>query len=115
MYVITGATGNTGRAVAEILLAAGKPVRVIGRSEDKLKALADKGAETAVGSLEDEGFLVEAFNGEHYGITFEFDEYYKTDGDTSFGGDVRYRHDWNDAGWFRLQVSLRDISPPILR
>jgi uncharacterized protein YbjT (DUF2867 family) len=63
MYVITGATGNTGRAVVEILLAAGKPVRVIGRSEDKLKPLADKGAEIAVGSLEDEGFLVEAFSG----------------------------------------------------
>jgi len=52
--------------------------------------------------------LVEAFNQEHHGIAFEMDEYYKTDGDTSFGGDVRYRHDWNNAGWFRLQVSLRE-------
>ena len=52
--------------------------------------------------------LVEVFNAEHYGITFTFDEYYKTDDDTSFGGEVRYRHSWNDAGRFRLQVSLRE-------
>jgi predicted nucleotidyltransferase component of viral defense system len=52
--------------------------------------------------------LVEVLNQEHHGIAFELDEYYKTDGDTSFGGDVRYRHDWNEAGWFRLQVSLRE-------
>ena len=63
MYVITGATGNTGRKIAELLLKAGKPVRVIGRSEDRLKPLLDKGAEAAVGSMEDEEFLIEAFSG----------------------------------------------------
>ncbi len=52
--------------------------------------------------------LVEVFNREHFGVTFVFDEYYKTDDDTSFGGDVLYRHAWNDAGRFRLQVSLRE-------
>ena len=52
--------------------------------------------------------IVEVFNREHHGITFTFDEYYKTDDDTSFGGDVLYRHAWNDAGRFRLQVSLRE-------
>ncbi len=52
--------------------------------------------------------LVEVLNREHHGIVFTFDEYYKTDGDTSFGGDVRYRHAWNAAGHFRLQVSLRE-------
>jgi predicted nucleotidyltransferase component of viral defense system len=52
--------------------------------------------------------LVEAFNRTHHGITFAFDEYYKTDDDASFGGDVSYRHDWNDRGHFRLQVSLRE-------
>jgi predicted nucleotidyltransferase component of viral defense system len=41
-------------------------------------------------------------------VTFTFDEYYKTDDDASFGGDVFYRHDWNDRGHFRLQVSLRE-------
>ena len=52
--------------------------------------------------------LVEVFNTEHHGVTFTFDEYYKTEADTSFGGDVLYQHDWNDAGHFRLQVSLRE-------
>lgn len=52
--------------------------------------------------------LVEVLNRDHHGITFTFDEYYKTDDDSSFGGDVRYRHAWNDAGRFRLQVSLRE-------
>lgn len=52
--------------------------------------------------------LVEIFNRDHHGITFIFDEYYKTDDDTSFGGDVLYRHAWNNAGRFRLQVSLRE-------
>jgi predicted nucleotidyltransferase component of viral defense system len=52
--------------------------------------------------------LVEVFNTEHHGITFTFDEYYKTDDDTSFGGDVYYKHAWNEAGHFRMQVSLRE-------
>lgn len=52
--------------------------------------------------------LVEVFNRKHHGIAFTFDEYYKTEDDTSFGGDVLYRHAWNDAGRFRLQVSLRE-------
>jgi len=52
--------------------------------------------------------IVEVFNREHHGITFTFDEYYKTEDDTSFGGDVLYRHAWNDTGRFRLQVSLRE-------
>jgi predicted nucleotidyltransferase component of viral defense system len=52
--------------------------------------------------------LVEVLNRKHYGITFTFDEYYKTHEDTSFGGDVLYQHDWNNAGHFRLQVSLRE-------
>jgi len=52
--------------------------------------------------------IVDVFNREHYGIAFRFEEYYKTQDDTSFGGDVLYRHDWNDAGRFRMQVSLRE-------
>jgi len=52
--------------------------------------------------------LIESLNREHYGISFVLDEYYKTDSDTSFGGDVKYSHAWNDAGRFRLQVSIRE-------
>lgn len=52
--------------------------------------------------------LVEVFNAEHHGIAFTFDEYYMTEDDTSFGGEVRYSHSWNEAGRFQLQVSLRE-------
>jgi predicted nucleotidyltransferase component of viral defense system len=52
--------------------------------------------------------IVEAFNRDYHGVRFSLEEYYKTDGDTSFGGEVRYRHEWNDRGRFRLQVSLRE-------
>ena len=52
--------------------------------------------------------LVETFNRERHGISFSLDDYYKTEGDTSFGGEVRYQHAWNSAGHFALQVSLRE-------
>lgn len=45
MYVVTGASGNTGKIVAKRLLAAGKKVRVIVRSADKVADLATQGAE----------------------------------------------------------------------
>ncbi len=63
MYVIIGATGNTGKEIAHALLAAGKKVRVIGRDADKLKAFTEKGAEAAVGSADDAAFLTKAFAG----------------------------------------------------
>ncbi|MBI5197627.1 MAG: NmrA family NAD(P)-binding protein, partial [Nitrospirae bacterium] len=63
MHVITGATGNTGKAIAESLLALGKPVRVIGRSADRLKPLTGKGAEAFVGSLDDVQAMTRAFTG----------------------------------------------------
>ncbi len=52
--------------------------------------------------------LIEEFNREHHGISFLFEEYYKTVDEMSFGGDVRYSHAWNDSGRFNLQVSLRE-------
>ncbi len=63
MYVITGATGNTGSRIAEQLLAAGETVRVIGRESERLQHFVDKGADAAVGDLEDASFLTEAFRG----------------------------------------------------
>ncbi len=63
MYVITGATGNIGRAIAETLLTQGQPVRVIGRDAAKLQALVDRGAQARAGSLDDAAFLREAFAG----------------------------------------------------
>lgn len=63
MYVITGATGHTGRLVAEKLLAAGKPVRVLGRDEARLGPLAAKGAEVMAGDLRDRAYAVRAMAG----------------------------------------------------
>lgn len=62
MYVITGATGHTGRVIVEKLLAEGKPVRAVARSAEHLKPLAAKGAEPFVGSLEDTA-MARAFAG----------------------------------------------------
>lgn len=53
MYVVAGATGNTGSVVANALLDAGEKVRVWVRSEAKGAALAARGAELAVVDLED--------------------------------------------------------------
>lgn len=63
MYVITGATGNTGRIITPELLANGKSVRLIGRDKAKLAPLAAKGAEVFEGSLEDAAAMSRAFSG----------------------------------------------------
>lgn len=63
MYVILGATGNTGSSVAETLLSKKQPVRVIVRSADKGAAWKAKGAEVAVASLDDVPALVKTFEG----------------------------------------------------
>ena len=63
MYVVTGATGNTGRVIANRLLDAGKKVRVISRSADHLKPFAARGAEPFVADLNDEAALAESFAG----------------------------------------------------
>jgi len=63
MYVVTGANGNIGKKVAENLLAEGHKVRVVSRDTNRLQPLAEKGAEVCGGSLQDEAFLVEAFDG----------------------------------------------------
>jgi len=63
MYAITGATGNTGKAITEILLSKGKKVRGIGRTADRLQSLVDKGAEAFVGSVTDAAAMTKAFSG----------------------------------------------------
>ena len=63
MYVITGATGNTGSVAAHALLDAGKKVRVLVRNAVKAKALAARGAEIVVGDLWDTKALQQALVG----------------------------------------------------
>ena len=63
MYVITGATGNTGNVVARKLLAQGQKVRAIGRREDRLGPLTAEGAEPFVCDLTDATALIKGFSG----------------------------------------------------
>lgn len=63
MFTVIGATGNTGRVVADHLLAAGRPVRVVGRSEERLAAFVERGAEAAVGDVSDADFVASACEG----------------------------------------------------
>ena len=63
MYVITGATGNTGKPIAVALLNSGKKVRIVSRNAVKAKELTDKGAELFVGDVGDVIFLSKAFQG----------------------------------------------------
>ena len=61
MFVITGATGNTGSVVAERLLAGGQKVRVVGRDGNRLQPLAERGAEIFVADMSDTSALTRAF------------------------------------------------------
>lgn len=63
MYVITGATGNTGKPLALSLLQAGKQVRVITRDAAKAADLQAAGAEVVVGDSTDGAVLKAAFQG----------------------------------------------------
>lgn len=63
MYVIIGATGNTGKVVADRLLEEGKKVTVISRSKDHLSDLVAKGAISAEGNVEDSAFLKKTLQG----------------------------------------------------
>jgi uncharacterized protein YbjT (DUF2867 family) len=63
MICVFGASGNTGRAAATSLLKSGKKVRVVGRQREKLATLAQAGAESCVGDIENAGFVREALSG----------------------------------------------------
>ena len=62
-YVLTGGAGNTSKPIAEKLLAAGHHVTIIGRNAAHLAELKEKGAITAIGTIEDPAFLKTAFAG----------------------------------------------------
>jgi uncharacterized protein YbjT (DUF2867 family) len=63
MYVVLGASGNTGHVVAKNLLAGGQKVRVVGRNAARLKPLAADGAEIFIGDVTDVRALSKAFTG----------------------------------------------------
>ncbi len=63
LIVVTAATGNIGSKLSGLLLAKGKKIRVVGRDASKLETFKKKGAEAAVGNVEDQGFVEKAFAG----------------------------------------------------
>ncbi len=62
MYVILGASGNTGHIVAQNLLARQQKVRVVGRNAAHLQPHAAQGAEIFIGDVTDAAALIKAFN-----------------------------------------------------
>ncbi len=61
--LVTGATGQQGGAVVRSLLSRGKNVRVLTRSPEKAKELAQKGVEVVRGDFEDRESLKDAIQG----------------------------------------------------
>ncbi|MGB8060528.1 MAG: NmrA family NAD(P)-binding protein [Candidatus Sulfotelmatobacter sp.] len=61
MYVVLGASGNTGHIVANNLLARGQKVRVVGRNSAHLQPLSAKGAEAFIADATDASALAKAF------------------------------------------------------
>lgn len=63
MYVVSGATGNTGKVVVEGLLNAGKKVRVVLRDTTKGEAWKARGAELVSAEISDASAMARAFSG----------------------------------------------------
>jgi uncharacterized protein YbjT (DUF2867 family) len=63
MFVIAGVTGHVGSVAAEKLLAKGQKIKVVVRDAGKGASWSKKGAEVAVGSLDDQAFLAGALRG----------------------------------------------------
>jgi uncharacterized protein YbjT (DUF2867 family) len=63
MYVIAGVSGHVGSVAASRLLAQGQKIKVIVREAQKGETWSRQGAEVAVGSLEDSGFIARACEG----------------------------------------------------
>ena len=62
MYVVLGASGNTGHIVAKNLLARQQKVRVVGRNAAHLQPHAEQGAEIFIGDVTDASALTKAFH-----------------------------------------------------
>jgi uncharacterized protein YbjT (DUF2867 family) len=65
MYVILGASGNTGSIIVDSLLLKGEKVRVIGRDARRPERFVRKGAEAFTTDVSDAAALTKAFSGAH--------------------------------------------------
>ena len=63
VYVILGASGNTGSIIADSLSSKGKKVRVVGRDAARLQRFVRKGAEALTADLTDVAALTKALSG----------------------------------------------------
>ena len=63
MYVVLGATGNTGSVIANSLLLKGERVRVVGRDASRLERFVRKGAEAFAANVTDAAAITKAFTG----------------------------------------------------
>ncbi len=63
MYVVLGATGNTGSIIANSLLTKGERVRVVGRDASRLARFVRKGAEAFTANVTDAAALAKALTG----------------------------------------------------
>ncbi len=63
LHVILGATGHVGGVIASRLLDQKRTVRVVGRDARRLDALAARGAEAVLGSVDDPAFAARALAG----------------------------------------------------
>src|SRR5271168_2495260 len=63
MYVILGASGNTGSIIADFLLSKGQRVRVVGRDVSQLQRFVRIGAEAFPADMTDAAALTKAFTG----------------------------------------------------
>ncbi len=79
MFVVAGVTGHVGSVVAEKLVAGGQKVKVIVRDAAKGAAWSKKGAEVAVGTLEDQAFLTGVLRGARGFFTLLPPNYQATD------------------------------------
>lgn len=63
MYVVTGMTGKVGGAVADTLLAAGKPVRAVVRNIEKARVWTERGCDVVQADMTSSAALKVAFSG----------------------------------------------------
>jgi uncharacterized protein YbjT (DUF2867 family) len=63
MYVVLGATGNTGSIIVNSLLLKGEKVRVVGRDASRLERFVRKGAQAVTANVTDAGALTKVFSG----------------------------------------------------
>ncbi len=61
--VLTGSLGNIGKPLAAELLQKGHHVKVISSTPERAADIEAMGAEAAIGTMQDPGFLTETFKG----------------------------------------------------